>query len=56
MRELRRPGCRWEYNINMDLTEMKCEGVVWIHLVQDRDKWWAVVSMVINELSGYVKF
>jgi hypothetical protein len=46
MRELRRPGCRWEY---MDLTEMQLEGQV-------RDKWWAVVCMVINELSDYVKF
>jgi hypothetical protein len=32
----------------MDLKEIKCEGVDWIHLVQDRDWWWALVNTVIN--------
>jgi len=28
---------RWEDNIKMDLSEMGCEGVGWIHLDQARD-------------------
>jgi hypothetical protein len=32
----------------MDLWEIGLEGVVWIHLVQGRDQWQAVVNMVMN--------
>jgi hypothetical protein len=32
-----RPRYRWENNIKMDLREIECEVVDWIHLVQDRD-------------------
>jgi len=32
----------------MDLWEIGWEGVDWIHLVQDRDHWWAVVNTVMN--------
>jgi hypothetical protein len=35
-RQLRRPRCRWDGNINMDLKEIVCEGVDWIILAQDR--------------------
>jgi hypothetical protein len=35
------PGHRWEDNINIDITEIGCENVDYIHLVQDRDEWWA---------------
>jgi hypothetical protein len=31
-----------------DLREMGCEGVDWIHVVQDRDQWRAVVNTVMN--------
>jgi hypothetical protein len=34
-----RPGCRWEDN-KMDLKEVECEDVDWVHLAGDRDKWW----------------
>jgi hypothetical protein len=47
-RPLGRPRHRWENNIKMDLREA---GVVcgdWIELAQDRDRWWALVSMVKN--------
>jgi hypothetical protein len=37
-RQLVRPRHRWGDNIMMDLTEMGCEGVDWIHLGQDRDQ------------------
>ena len=45
---LRRPKRRWEDNIKMDLQEVGCEGMDWIDLAQDRDRWWAVVSAVMN--------
>jgi hypothetical protein len=35
-------------NIGMDLRERECEGVVWMHLVQDKDQWLAVVKTVMN--------
>jgi hypothetical protein len=34
--------------ISMDLREIEWEGVDWMHLVQDRDQWWAVVNRVMN--------
>jgi hypothetical protein len=45
-----RPSFRWEDNIRMDLREIGLEGVEWIHLAQDRDKWQALVNTVINLL------
>ena len=38
-RPLERPRRRWEDNINMDLQEMRCEGMDWIDVAQDRDRW-----------------
>jgi hypothetical protein len=32
----------------MDLREVGWRGVEWIHLAQDRDRWRAVVSEVMN--------
>jgi hypothetical protein len=37
-RPLGRPRCRWEDNIEMDLTEIGWGGMGWINLVQDRDQ------------------
>jgi hypothetical protein len=42
-RPLRRPTCRWEDNIKMDIKDMGWESVNWINLAQDRDQWWALV-------------
>jgi hypothetical protein len=36
--EGKRPLCRWEDNIKMDLKETGLEGVDWIHMAQDRDQ------------------
>jgi hypothetical protein len=41
---VRRHGRRWEDNIRMDLREIRCEGVYWIHLAQERDQWRALVN------------
>jgi hypothetical protein len=42
------PWCREEDNITMDLMERGCEGVDWIHLAQDTDRWWAVANTVMK--------
>jgi hypothetical protein len=47
-RPLRRPRCRWEDNIKMDLREVGINGANWIHLAQDRVQWWACVNIVLN--------
>ena len=44
----RRPRRKWEDNIKMDLQEVGCGGMEWIELAQDKDKWWALVSAVMN--------
>jgi hypothetical protein len=38
----------WEVNIKMDPQEVGCEGMDWIDLAQDRDRWWALVNAVMN--------
>jgi hypothetical protein len=43
-----RPRCRWEDNIKMDLPEVGCVGMDWIELVQDRDRWRALVNAAMN--------
>ena len=45
-----RPRCRWEDNIKVDFQEVGCEGMDWIDLVQDRDRWRALVNAVMNLL------
>jgi hypothetical protein len=47
-RPLDRPRHRWENGIKMDLREIGWGGVEWIHLAQDRGRWWAVVNAVMN--------
>jgi hypothetical protein len=47
-RPLGRPRRRWEDNIKMDLREVGCGGMDWIDLVQDKDRWGAVVNVVMN--------
>jgi len=45
---LERSRHRWEYNIKMDLQEVGCEDTDWIEMVQDRDRWRALVNAVMN--------
>jgi len=47
-RPLGRPRRRSEDNIVIDLEEVGCEGMDWIDLAQDRNRWRALVSAVMN--------
>jgi hypothetical protein len=47
-RPLGRPGHRWEDNIKVDLQEVECGGIDWIELAQGRDRWQALVNVVMN--------
>jgi hypothetical protein len=38
----------WEDGIRMDLRKIGLGGVDWIRLAQNRDRWRAVVSAVMN--------
>ena len=45
---LGRPRCRWEDNIKMELREMAGGCGDWMELAQDRGRWRALVSTVMN--------
>jgi hypothetical protein len=47
-RPVGRPRRRWEDGIRMDLGEIGLGCVDFIRLAQDRDRWRAVVSAVMN--------
>ena len=47
-RQLRRPRRRWKDNIKMDLLEVGRGCGDWMELAQDRDRWRALVSTVMN--------
>jgi hypothetical protein len=47
-RPLGRPRRRWVDNIKMDLGEIGWDGMDWIDLAQDRDRWRALVNTVMN--------
>jgi hypothetical protein len=47
-RPLGRPRRRWEDGIRMEFRETGLGGVDWILLAQDRDRWRAMVSAVMN--------
>jgi hypothetical protein len=46
-RPMGRPRRRWEDN-RMDLQEVGWWGMDWIELAQDRERWRAIVSAVMN--------
>jgi hypothetical protein len=48
MRPTGRPRRRWEDNIKMGLQEVECEGVDWVDLVRNRDRWLARVNGAMN--------
>ena len=47
-RPLGRPRRRWENNIKMDLEEVGRGCGDWMRLAQDKDRWRALVSTVMN--------
>jgi hypothetical protein len=47
-RALGRPRRRWLDNIRMDLVEVGWGDVDWIGLAQDRNRWIALVNLVLN--------
>jgi len=47
-RPLERPRRRWEDNIKMNHQEAGCGGMNWTYLVQDWDRWRALVNAVMN--------
>jgi hypothetical protein len=47
-RPLGRTRRRWDDNIKMDLPEVGCGGMDWIDMAQDRDRWRALVTAVMN--------
>jgi hypothetical protein len=38
----------WVGNVKMDLREIRCGGMDWIDLAQDRDQWRALVNTVMS--------
>jgi hypothetical protein len=46
---------RREDNIKLDLKELGFQGVDWVDLIRDRDKWQAVVNTVMK-LVDFIKF
>ena len=46
-RPLGRPRRKWEDSVKMDLQEVG-RGGDWMELAQDRDRWRALVNMVMN--------
>jgi len=42
------PGIDVRIILKMDLQEVGYEGMDWINVVQDRDRWWVLVNVVMN--------
>jgi hypothetical protein len=47
-RPLERPRHRFEDGIKMDHREIGWRREKWIRLAEDRDRWWAVMNVVMN--------
>jgi hypothetical protein len=47
-RPLGRPRRRWVDNIKMNLSEIGWDGMDWIDLAQDRDRWRALMNTLMN--------
>jgi len=47
-RPLGRPRRRWKDNIKMDLQEVGWGDMDWVYLAQVRDRWRALVNVVMN--------
>jgi len=47
-RSLERHRRKWEDSIKMDLQEVGCGVMEWIELTQDRERWRALVNVVMD--------
>jgi len=47
-RPLGRSRHRWEDNMKADLQEVGFEGMDWINVAQDRNRWWALVNAIMK--------
>jgi len=47
-RPLGMPRHRWEDNVKVDFQEVRCRGMDWIELAQDRDRGRVLVNVVKN--------
>jgi hypothetical protein len=47
-RSLEGPRRRWDDNIKVDLQEVRFGVIDWIELVQNRDRWRALVNAAMN--------
>ena len=47
-RPVGRPRRRWKDSIKMDFQEVGCGDIDWIRLAQDRDRWRALVNVVMK--------
>jgi hypothetical protein len=47
-RPLGRPRHSWEDYIKTDLQEVGCGGMDWIDLAHDRERWWALLNVVMK--------
>ena len=47
-RSLGRPRGRWKDDIKMDLQRVGYGGMDWVELAEDRDRWRALVNVVMN--------
>jgi len=45
---LGRPRHRWGHNIKMDIQEVGCEGINWIDVAQNWERWRVLVNAVMN--------
>jgi len=48
LRNMKEISQNQENNIKMDLKDMGWVGMDWIHLTQNKGKWWALVNIVMN--------
>ena len=47
-RPLGRPRHRWKDNIKTDLQKVGCEGMDWLDVAQEWDRWQAFVNVLMN--------
>jgi hypothetical protein len=47
-RPLGKPGRRWENNLKMNFQDVGLDGMMWVDLAQDTERWRALVNSVMN--------